>query len=638
MSESKETRIVTPQSLTDFQTPVNLVPPNTASAENAPSISPDGLTLTFSSNRAGGQGAYDLWQTSRPDRQSAFNTPANLGSGINSGTNEVHGCLSSDQLEIFFVRSTGVWDSNDLYRATRASTASPFGAAAAVTELNTGSYSESYPYLTADGLRIYFSSDRPTSQGDDIWTATRPSVGSPFGAPSRVAVINTADNELAFGLRADGLAGYLARVVPAGADAEIYEATRPSVGSNFSVPVLAAGLSSPVFDSAPSVTGDNAEIYFFSNRTGGVGSFDLWRSSALFAGIATPGTTNYPNAALRRASGLSLDYDAYIKCAAIDSVAGYAYFGTSTIPGRIIKVALNGGGTPTRVGALELNTGEDDLRSAVIDPVGGYAYFGTGTSPGKVVKVALNGAGIPTRVGSITLNSGENQLVSAAIDPAAGYAYFGTSTSPGIVVKVTLNGSGAPSRVGAVGLNSGENVLTSAVIDPAAGYAYFGTYNTSAPANVAGAVVKIALNGAGLPTRVAALTLNSWEYSLTSAVLDTASGYAYFGTRTDPGYVIKVALGSGTNPPTRVAALTLANYYLNVGVIDPSAGYAYFATGDGAVVKVTLGVGANPPTSAGTLILNPGEAPAYSGIIDTTPGYAYFANSDFPGTIVKVAL
>src|SRR5678815_2714290 len=41
-----------------------------------------------------------------------------------------------------------------------------------------------------------------------------------------------------------------------------------------------------------------------------------------------------------------------------------------------------------RVGNLTLNTGEDRLISAVISPSGDYAYFGTQTSPGIIVKVA----------------------------------------------------------------------------------------------------------------------------------------------------------------------------------------------------------------------------------------------------------
>ena len=69
----------------------------------------------------------------------------------------------------------------------------------------------------------------------------------------------------------------------------------------------------------------------------------------------------------------------------------------------------------------------------MIDPASGFAYFGTDTIPGIVVKVQLSDF---TRVGALTLNPGEDRLLMATIDPAAGYAYFGTHTAPGGVVKV----------------------------------------------------------------------------------------------------------------------------------------------------------------------------------------------------------
>ncbi|MGH9379899.1 MAG: hypothetical protein ACRD2Z_04725, partial [Thermoanaerobaculia bacterium] len=37
-----------------------------------------------------------------------------------------------------------------------------------------------------------------------------------------------------------------------------------------------------------------------------------------------------------------------------------------------------------RVGAITLDSGENELRSAVIDPAGEFAYFGTNTLPGRL--------------------------------------------------------------------------------------------------------------------------------------------------------------------------------------------------------------------------------------------------------------
>ena len=132
----------------------------------------------------------------------------------------------------------------------------------------------------------------------------------------------------------------------------------------------------------------------------------------------------------------------------------FAYFGTYTSPGIVIKVRLS---NLTRVGALVLNSGEERLMSAVIDQPNGFAYFGTDTSPGRVVKVRLSNF---TRVGTLILNSGENNPTSAVIDQPNGFAYFGTRTDPGRVVKVRLSDF---TRVGALILNNGENEPMSVV-------------------------------------------------------------------------------------------------------------------------------------------------------------------------------
>src|SRR5207244_308412 len=57
----------------------------------------------------------------------------------------------------------------------------------------------------------------------------------------------------------------------------------------------------------------------------------------------------------------------------------------------------------TETSSLTLKRSEPDLTSAVIDRANGFAYFGTNTSPGMVVKVHLSDF---TRVGALTLNAG----------------------------------------------------------------------------------------------------------------------------------------------------------------------------------------------------------------------------------------
>ena len=287
--------------------------------------------------------------------------------------------------------------------------------------------------------------------------------------------------------------------------------------------------------------------------------------------------------------------EVYSVALAVTDKEGHTYsdrslaFSDRASPGTALKASPDDAGM-ARVGGEVLGGAEKSLISGVIDLAGGYAYFGTYTSPGIVVKVALgSGSDLPTRVGAVTLNSGEDVLTNAVIDPPNGYAYFGTYTSPGIVVKVALgSGSNPPTRVGAVTLNSGEGSLSSAVIDPAGGYAYFGT------SIVTGIVVKVALgSGSNPPTRVGAVILDSDESFLDSAVIDPDDGYAYFGTQGNFPSIVKVDLGSGSNPPTRVGGAAILNNgegVLTTAVIDPDNSYAYFGTNTnpGVVVKVSV--------------------------------------------------
>jgi len=173
-----------------------------------------------------------------------------------------------------------------------------------------------------------------------------------------------------------------------------------------------------------------------------------------------------------------------------------------------------------------------------------------------------------------------------------------------------------------------------AVIDAANGYAYFGSCSNP------GAVVKVALGtGNSTPIRVGSVLLNSM--SLISGVIDAANGYAYFATDDSPVIVVKVALGTGNAAPTVVGSVVLNSGENQpwAAMIDAANGYAYFATysSPGYVVKVALGAGNAAPTRVGAVMLNPGEIPRCA-VIDPVNGYAYIGSQGTPGSVVKVAL
>jgi len=340
-----------------------------------------------------------------------------------------------------------------------------------------------------------------------------------------------------------------------------------------------------------------------------------------------------------RVANLTLNpAESFLTTAVIDPTSGFAYFGASgclgpqfiqycQTPGILVKLRLS---NFTQVGSLSFNSGEFNLVSSVIDSTGGSAYFGTdpftnyrlpSELPGLVVKVELSAF---TNAGAISMSPGETNASPAAIDSAAGFLYFGTHTWPGVIVKVRLSNF---TRVGSLVLNPGEAFLGSAVIDPAAGFAYFAGILNPGSTNQ-GIVVKIRLSNF---TRVGSLILDPSERFLSSALIDSAAGFAYFGTSTSPGGIVKIRLSNFT----RVGALSLnaGESGLTGSFIDPAVGLAYFgtSTSPGIIVKIRL----SDFTRVGSLTLNQGDDNLGTAVIDSAGSYAYFGSA---GGIVKVRL
>jgi len=99
--------------------PINLgAPINTNSWESQPSISGDGKTLYFASDRPGGIGGKDLWK-SEYHGSGQWSEPVNLGDSINTPYDEMTPYIHWDQ-ESFYFASDGHpgMGSTDLYRST----------------------------------------------------------------------------------------------------------------------------------------------------------------------------------------------------------------------------------------------------------------------------------------------------------------------------------------------------------------------------------------------------------------------------------------------------------------------------------------------------------------------------------------
>jgi hypothetical protein len=181
---------------------------NTPANETSPWLSNDGLHLHFSSDFAapGALGAGDIYHSTRSSTTSPFGVPAN-DSNINSSALDNLEWLSPDELSIYFSSTRpNTPGSANLWFAQRTSRTALLGAPRALNEIN-GDANDQGPSLSSDQLTIYFSSDRSAagSQGKfDIWTATRASTGVAFGPAVIVPSINSAADELDVTISSDG--------------------------------------------------------------------------------------------------------------------------------------------------------------------------------------------------------------------------------------------------------------------------------------------------------------------------------------------------------------------------------------------------------------------------------------------------
>jgi len=182
----------------DWSTPVNVgLPVNSAVDETQPCISADGLSLFFGSyRRPGGIGGTDLWVSTRATVYNTWSEPVNLGPTVNTSTNDNSPNISADGLSLFF--HSGRAGGQDLWVTTRPSQDSDWEQPQSLgPAINTPQYFEGHPSISADGLRLFFVSDRLGGQGGrDLWMTKRATKDDPWGPPLNLGPpVNTASAE-----------------------------------------------------------------------------------------------------------------------------------------------------------------------------------------------------------------------------------------------------------------------------------------------------------------------------------------------------------------------------------------------------------------------------------------------------------
>jgi hypothetical protein len=281
-----------------FGTPTNLGPTiNSSYGEAVSSISADGLMLYFTSDRPDGYGGADIWVTRRPTIVDDWGIPENLGTPVNTSQHELFSCISTDGLELYFDshnRPGGYGSGSyayDIWVAKRPTRNDVWGIPINLgTTVNTGGV-EGAPRLSADGLELYFTDyNRAGGYGiDDIWVTRRATKNDPWEQPINLgAVVNSSSSEDHPFLSEDGLALFFSEdrghpLRPGGfGNGDMWVTIRSSNSEPWGTPVnLGPIVNSTSLDGAPVISPDGFTLYFSSERPGGFGGAwgDIYQAS-----------------------------------------------------------------------------------------------------------------------------------------------------------------------------------------------------------------------------------------------------------------------------------------------------------------------------------------------------------------------
>lgn len=255
---------------------------NGGALDGCPFIAPDDRTFFMASNRSGGLGGIDIWISTRPSPDAPWGEPVNAGAPINSADNDFCPTMSRDGHTLFFISNRpGHCGGDDLFMARRRpggwSEAENLGCAVDGGPNSAANEAGPFPLQEPGGApSLYFSSTR--SGNSDIYRATFH--GGGFGPASPVDELNSTMTDGQPNLSRDGLEIYFFSNRPGSAGNDIYVATRASAQASWSPPEnLGPNVNSAASETRPSLSWDGTTLYLGSNRAGGDGDVDHYRTT-----------------------------------------------------------------------------------------------------------------------------------------------------------------------------------------------------------------------------------------------------------------------------------------------------------------------------------------------------------------------
>jgi Tol biopolymer transport system component len=227
--------------------------------------------LTAYRSMDAGNNLQDIFMQSRPKVSAPFGPPAHLD-GIATPNAEEHPSISKDGLTLYFDRQVGT---AQIFSTSRATTSDSFFDAASLTTVNgvPGANNRS-PYVSFSGAVLVFMSDRGGANSH-VWESQVE--GGAFGPAFSIAAVNSAQNDEYPVISADGLTIYFASDRANGlGSVDIWVATRATTSSEFSPPTNVTELNTPAHDYPAWLSADGCRMYLVSDRDVDANALQVW--------------------------------------------------------------------------------------------------------------------------------------------------------------------------------------------------------------------------------------------------------------------------------------------------------------------------------------------------------------------------
>jgi hypothetical protein len=209
----------------------------------------------------------------RCDPLAPFSAPTPVP-GLESVINADEPRLTPDELAIYFGAVLRGDATSDVYRATRERASDPFGPPSKIASASTTGQDYG-PWVSSDQLTLLFHSNQ--SGAYHIYAVTRSSPSGQFGEPVELNEIEAdGGQEGSPFVASDGGLWFVSDHEGGVGGGDIWRA--PAAPSGFGTPVAINELNSSATDEVATLSDDDLTVYFASDRTGGAGGADVWRS------------------------------------------------------------------------------------------------------------------------------------------------------------------------------------------------------------------------------------------------------------------------------------------------------------------------------------------------------------------------